>query len=71
VEEIGAMNSLSASFEPPIESELIDLDAVPFAALRDMDSDHLRRSVNHVVERTRHVRARYRSGNATGGERID
>ena len=65
------MNSLSASSEPSIESELIDLDAVPFAALRDMDSDDLRRSVNHVVERTRHVRARYRSSTASAGERID
>ncbi|HJP74436.1 MAG TPA: hypothetical protein VJ914_09210 [Pseudonocardiaceae bacterium] len=72
MEEIGTMNSFSAaSIEPSIESELIDLDAVPFAALRDMDSDALRHSVDHVVERARHVRAHYRSSNASGGERID
>lgn len=65
------MNSFSASFEPPIESELVDLDAVPFTALRELDSATLRHSANHVLERTRHVRARYRSSNAGGGERID
>jgi hypothetical protein len=66
------MNSFSAgSIEPSIESELIDLDAVPFAALRDMDGAELRHSVNHVVERTTRVRARYRSTSPSGGERID
>lgn len=65
------MNSFPADTEPSIESELIDLDAVPFTALRDMDSDALRHSVNRVVERTRHVRARYRSNTASAGERID
>jgi hypothetical protein len=65
------MSSFSASIEPSIESELIDLDAVPFTALRDMDSDALRHSVNRVVERTRRVHARYRSAATSGGERID
>lgn len=66
------MSSFSASIEPSIESELIDLDAVPFTALRDMDSDALRHSVNRVVERARHVRAHYRSATSGGGgERID
>ena len=65
------MNSFSASIEPSIESELIDLDAVPFTALRDMDSEALRHSMNHVVERTRHVRAHYRSAGGSNGERID
>lgn len=65
------MNSFSGSIEPSIESELIDLDAVPFTALRDMDSDAFRHSVNRVVERTRHVHARYRSSSGSGGERID
>jgi hypothetical protein len=65
------MNSFSATFEPPIESELIDLDAVPFTALRDLDSATLRHSANHVTERTSRVRARYRSSNPSGGERID
>lgn len=66
------MNSFSVDSEPGIESELMDLDAVPFTTLRDLDSDALRHSLHHVVERTRHLRARYRSDNkATAGERID
>ncbi|WP_173426383.1 hypothetical protein [Amycolatopsis orientalis] len=65
------MSSFSASTEPDIESALIDLDAVSFTALRELDSEAFRHSAHHVVERTRHVHARYRSQNATGGERID
>ncbi|GAA1966601.1 hypothetical protein [Amycolatopsis minnesotensis] len=70
-EGIDTVNSFSASTEPGIESELIDLDAVPFTALRDLDSEAVRHSAHHVVERTRHVRARYRSAQSGGGERID
>lgn len=66
-----SMNSFSASIERGIESELIDLDSVPFTTLRELDGDALRHSLAHVVERTRHVRARYRSGSTSGGERID
>lgn len=65
------MNSFSVDTEPGVESELIDLDGVPFTKLRELDSEPLRRSLGHVVERTRRVRARYRSGGATAGERID
>ena len=65
------MNSFSADIEPGIESELIDLDGVPFTALRDLDSEPLRRSLGHVVERTRRVRALYRSQGQANGERID
>jgi hypothetical protein len=65
------MNSFSADTDPGIESELIDLAGVPFTALRDLDSEPLRRSLGHVVERTRGVRATYRSSNSQGGERID
>jgi hypothetical protein len=65
------MNFSPADLEPGIESQLIDLDAVPFTRLRDLDTEALRRSQRHVVERTRGLRARYRSGNASGGERID
>ncbi|RSM55299.1 hypothetical protein DMH03_34630 [Amycolatopsis sp. WAC 01376] len=73
MEGIGTMSSFSASTEPDIESALIDLDAVSFSALRDLDGEAFRRSARHVVERTTHVRARYRSdnGGAGGGERID
>ncbi|WP_410664908.1 hypothetical protein [Amycolatopsis sp. lyj-84] len=65
------MSSFSASTEPDIESALIDLDAVSFTALRELDSDAFRHSERHVVERTTHVRARYRSGSNGAGERID
>jgi hypothetical protein len=61
------MNSFSAD----IESELIDLDAVPFTKLRELDSEPLRRSLVQVVERTRCVNARYRSQDDGSGERID
>lgn len=64
------MNSFSAT-EPDIESALIDLDEVPFTALRELDSEAVRHSAQHVVERTRRFRARYRTGTGTGGERID
>lgn len=70
-EGMDSMNSFSADIEPAIESELLDLDSVPFTTLRELDGDALRHSLRHVVERTRHVRARYRSGNPSGGERID
>lgn len=61
----------AAGTEPGIESALIDLDAVPITALRDLDSEELRHSAHQVVERTRRLHARYRSSNASGGERID
>lgn len=65
------MNSFSADIEPGFESELIDLADVPFTALRELDSEPLRRSLSHVVDRTRRVRAAYRSNAGGGGERID
>jgi hypothetical protein len=61
----------SSGTGPGIESELIDLDGVPFTKLRDLGGDPLRRSVHHVVERTRHLRAAYRSGASGAGERVD
>ena len=70
-EGMDGMNSFSVDIEPGIESELIDLDAVPFTRLRELDSEPLRRSLRHVVDRTRHVAARYRSAGQSGGERID
>ncbi|MFC9253038.1 hypothetical protein [Amycolatopsis thailandensis] len=71
MEGIGTMSSFSASTEPDIESALIDLDDVSFTALRELDGEAFRRSAHHVVERTAHVRARYRSGSNGAGERID
>ncbi|HEY7595813.1 MAG TPA: hypothetical protein VH969_21880 [Actinophytocola sp.] len=63
------MNSSSA--EPDIRSELIDLEAVPFTMLRGLETELLRKSLRHVVERTRHVHARYPSSGQGDGERID
>jgi hypothetical protein len=57
--------------EPGIESELIDLDDVPFRRLRELEGTALRRSLGHVLERTASVRVRYRSGGTATGERID
>ncbi|MFE5564652.1 hypothetical protein ACFQ68_06640 [Amycolatopsis japonica] len=57
--------------EPDIESALIDLGAVSFTALRELDSEAFRHSARQVVERTTLVRARYRSGTGNNGERID
>lgn len=63
------MNSTDA--EPGIESELIDLDGVPFTKLRELSGDTLRESMRRVVERTRHLRAPYRSSSSNAGERVD
>jgi hypothetical protein len=65
------MNSFSADIEPGFESDLIDLDGVPFTRLRELDSEPLRRSLGQVVERTRLVSARYPSQPSGTGERID
>ncbi len=65
------MSSFSADTEPDIESALLDLDAVSFTALRELDGEAFRHSARQVVERTTLVRARYRSGTGGGGERID
>jgi FXSXX-COOH protein len=61
----------SAGADAGIESELIDLDGVPLTQLRELDSELLGQSMHRVVERTRHIRARYRSGQPSGGERVD
>ncbi len=62
----------SSGSQPGIESKLIDVDEVPFTKLRELDSETLRDSVRHVVERTSLVRAVHRSANNSGGgERID
>ena len=66
---IDVMNSSGA--EPGIESELIDLDGVPFTRLHELSGENLRQSMHRVVERTRLLHAPYRSSNASGGERID
>lgn len=69
VERIDIMNSASA--EEGIESELIDLDGVPFTKLREFSSEVLKRSMRCVVERAWRIQAPYRSNSGGTGERID
>lgn len=69
VEGVDIMNS--ANTEPGIESELIELDGVPFTRLRQVAGELLRRSMIGVVAQTEQVQVRYRSSNEGGGERVD
>jgi hypothetical protein len=61
----------SPGTEPGVVSDLLDLEAIPFTTLRDIEGEPLRTSMDHVVERTNRVHARYPSGGSAGGERID
>jgi hypothetical protein len=66
------MTTFPADTDPGIESQLIDLTAVPFAVLRDLDGEVIHNAMRYVVERAGQVRITSRSGNsAGGGERID
>jgi hypothetical protein len=61
----------SADTGPSIESELIDLSAVPFARLRGRDDKVLLRAMHGALERTSRLRGVRRSGGGAEGERID
>jgi hypothetical protein len=61
----------SPGTEPGVVSDLLDLEAVPFATLRDLGSEPLRTSMRRVVDRTSRVHARYPSNVSGAGERID
>jgi hypothetical protein len=61
----------SADTNPGIESELIDLSAIPFDRLRDLDNTALHQAVHHTLTRTTHLRGGRRSEGASDGERID
>lgn len=61
----------SSGTEPGVESDLLDLERVPFTKLRELDGETLRSALRHVVERAHLVQAPYRSSTASGGERID
>lgn len=52
---------------PTVESPLVDLCAVPLAALRQMNSALFDSSLRHVVDQTRHLLVCADSG---GAERI-
>jgi hypothetical protein len=61
----------SANTEPGIESELIDLSAVPLDRLRVLNSSVVQEAIRHVLERTGCLRRVRRSGETGTGERID
>lgn len=69
MEGVDIMNS--ADTEHGFESELVELDEVPFTRLRGLRSEMLRESMLGVVERARRVQARYRSSGQPAGERVD
>src|SRR3981081_589176 len=64
---IGMMNSIPVDAEPDVESELVDLGAVPLTVLRELDHAALHRAMRRVVERTRALRVIRASNGAQGG----
>jgi hypothetical protein len=50
-----AMRSPGGKRRPGIESELLDLSAMPLSELRELDSAALHRSVRRAVERTAYI----------------
>jgi hypothetical protein len=61
----------SPGTEPGVVSDLLDLEAIPFTTLRDLEGEPLRTSMGHVVDRTSRVHARYPTNGQGAGERID
>ncbi len=49
------MRSPGGKKRPEIESELLDLSAVPLSQLRDLDSAALHKSVRHAAERAAYI----------------
>jgi FXSXX-COOH protein len=60
------MDSFSADVETGIESELIDLDAVPMTALRELEDTVLRQALRHVMQQTAHPQVTAGSGTDGG-----
>jgi hypothetical protein len=50
------MKNFPMDAEPGVESQLVDLSAVPLAVLRNLDGTAMRRSLVHVVEQLRYTR---------------
>jgi hypothetical protein len=67
------MSSLPDHSDTGVESQLLDLDAMPLMALRTMDHPVLRQAVHLVAERTGNSWSapRTRSNSGAQGERID
>jgi hypothetical protein len=72
-EGLDTMGMILDDAETGIESQLIDLTAIPFALLRRLDNFAVRHALHQVVAHTESVRALSRSGDGGGGggERID
>lgn len=70
-EGLDIMGMILDDAETSIESQLLDLTAIPFARLRRLDNVAVQQALHHVVAHTESVRARSRSSDAGGGERID
>ena len=49
------MRSPGGTRRPEIESELLDLSAVPLSQLRKLDSAALRKSVRHAADRAAYI----------------
>jgi hypothetical protein len=62
------MDSFRSDVEPGVESQLVDLGAVPLAVLRELDDTMLHLSLGHVLEQARYVRVSAETG---GAERVD
>lgn len=62
------IDSVPVAVEPTVESQLIDLGAVPLSVLRRLDGVILDRSLRHVVDKARHLMI---SADQGGAERID
>lgn len=63
---------ISTNTGPGIESELIDLSAVSFGRLRELNSSVLHEAMSHALARTGTLRTTYVSASGEGaGERVD
>jgi hypothetical protein len=65
------MTTFPADVEPAIESELIDLSSVSFAALRDLDTPAFHGALRRAVKRAGQVRYTSMTNSQGGGERVD
>ena len=64
------MGSIRSDVEAGVESQLVDLGAVPLAVLRELDGTMLHRSLAHVLEQVRYGRVSA-DGGGSGTERVD
>jgi hypothetical protein len=70
-EGLDIMSMILDDAETSVESQLLDLTAIPFARLRRLDNVAIQQALHHVVAHAESVRALSRSAGQSGGERID